>query len=267
MIINWAIEARKWQILVRAVQHVSFYTAAKAVLSGVSLSLVIPNGFGDYAGRAVYMDEGKRLRSLSVTFAGGTSQLVVTLIAGVVALVYLKNYVWNMEALRGLSVFWINSMITMIAIGSVCMLFIYYKLSLITRLAEKIPFVYKYKYLIEGLESFHRKELTRILCLSVVRYIVFVVQYLLMLHIFSVNIFWPDAIATTSVLFFSACYIAYNSRSRPGHTRRSRKTTFWIAKRQYAGHSIYGCGYMAIKSYNTCSCRNFVYLEHKIIQK
>jgi hypothetical protein len=30
---------------------------------------------------------------------------------------------------------------------------------------------------------------------------VFVVQYLLMLHIFSVNIFWPDAIATTSVLF------------------------------------------------------------------
>ena len=45
----------------------SAFTAYKAVLSGVSLSLFVPNGIGDYAGRLVYMREGNRLKSITLT--------------------------------------------------------------------------------------------------------------------------------------------------------------------------------------------------------
>ena len=66
---------------------------------------------------------------------------------------------------------------------------------------EKIPIVYKYRFMVENLEHINRHDLTRILLLSIVRFCVFIVQYLLMLHIFNVQINTIDAVSTTSVLF------------------------------------------------------------------
>lgn len=54
-------------------------------------------------------------------------------------------------------------------------------------MVEKIPFVSKYVYFIDKVKYFHRKELTRILNLSIARYIIFIVQYLLLLHVFKIN--------------------------------------------------------------------------------
>ncbi len=202
MLLNWGIEARKWQILVSSVQKVSLFTAAKAVLSGLSLSLFIPNGIGEYFGRIIYMNEGNRLRSIALTIAGSMSQLIVTLIAGLCGLLYLKNNVWaGAGQLQGLSVFWVNSIISMIFMGCLLLVLIYFRLSWLTALVEKIPFVYKYRYLIQNLEAFHWKELTRILSLSVSRFVVFTVQYLILLHIFNVQVSPVNAASTTSVLF------------------------------------------------------------------
>jgi len=200
--INWAIEARKWQMLVRTVQSVRYFTAVKAVLSGLSFSLFAPNGIGDYFGRIVYMKEGNRLRSIAVTTVGSISQILVTLVAGLAGLIYLNKTAWQgLPQAQGFTGFWVTAMTYMIAMTAVVVAFIYYRLSWLTTLVEKIPFVYKYKYLIESLETFHWKELTKILALSVIRFIVFIVQYLLMLHIFNVQINWFDAVCTTSVLF------------------------------------------------------------------
>lgn len=202
MLLNWGIEARKWQILVAPVQNVNYFTAFKAVLSGLALSLFLPNGIGDYFGRIVFMKEGNRLRSISLTIVGSMSQLIVTIIGGFIGLLYLRNESWkNVEALQGISEFWVNIIISMIAMGIVLMLFVYFKLSWLTVLVEKIPFVQKYKWLIEHLEAFHWKELTRILFLSFIRYLVFIVQYIIALHIFGVALSMMDAAFTTSVLF------------------------------------------------------------------
>ncbi len=202
MMLNWAIESAKWRILVSTVQKVSFFTAVKAVLTGVSFSLFVPNGIGDYFGRIVYMREGNRLRSISVTIVGSISQLLVTIGAGFSGLLYLKSHAWKHLALeQGFTGFWLNGVLYMIAMTIVVVVFIYYRLSWLTALVEKIPFVYKYRYFIQTLEIFHWKELTRILMLSVIRYCVFIVQYILMLHIFNVQLYWLDAASTTSVLF------------------------------------------------------------------
>ncbi len=202
MLLNWGIEARKWQILVTPVQHVNYFTAWKAVLSGLALSLFLPNGIGDYFGRIAYMNEGNRLKSVALTIVGSMAQLIITLVGGFIGLIWLKNNGWKeTPQLQGLSVFWINSIVSMIGMGILLMLFIYFKLSWLTVLVEKIPFVQKYKWLIEHLETFHRRELTRILFLSFIRYCIFIVQYLLALHIFNVQLSWTNAACTTSVLF------------------------------------------------------------------
>ena len=202
LFLNWGIEARKWQLLMRPIQQVSFLTSVKAILSGLALSLFLPNGFGEYPARALYMKAGNRLRSVALNVAGSMAQLIVTLVAGIVSLIYLKQYSWkNTQGIEGLSILWLNGIISMIIMGTLLLIVIYFRLSSLAKLFEKIPFVYKYKYFIEGVETFHWKELTRILYLSCIRFIVFVVQYILVLHLLEVKIDVVDAICTTCVLF------------------------------------------------------------------
>ena len=64
--VNWGIEARKWQVLLRTLQPVSFFTAYKSVLSGVTLSINTPNRIGEYGGRILYVQEGKRIKAISL---------------------------------------------------------------------------------------------------------------------------------------------------------------------------------------------------------
>jgi len=202
MITNWGIEAAKWKILVSRIQHINYFTCFKAVLSGVSLSLLLPNGIGDYAGRTVYMNEGNRLRSVTLTLVGSMAQLIITLIAGLFGLIYLKETSWkNIGELQGLSGYWINVIIFMVAIGSTLMLVIYFKLNWLTLMFEKIPFVSRYKFMVENLETIESRVLTRILLLSLIRFTVFIVQYLAVLHIFNVQLNIVDATCTVCVMF------------------------------------------------------------------
>jgi len=199
---NWGLESRKWQLLMRPIECVSFLTSVKAILSGLALSLFLPNGFGEYPARALYMKEGNRLRSVALNIAGSMAQLIITLIAGIISLIYLRNYSWQAKPqMQGLSMLWLNGIISMIISGTVLLILIYFRLSWLTKLFEKIPFVYKYRHFIQSLETFHWKELTRILYLSFLRFIVFVVQYIIVLQLLHVKIDLADAVCTTCVLF------------------------------------------------------------------
>ncbi len=200
MFLNWGIEALKWQILIRPVQKINYLKSLKAVLSGISFALFIP--VGDYLGRLLYMKEGNRLRSVSLNIAGSMSQLIITLLAGIVGIFYLRSHVLQPKMqLGGLSEFWLDALVYVIVSGSLVLVMIYFKLSRITTLLEKVPFIYRYRFFIEGLEHFTTGELTRILLLSFCRYCIFIVQYLLVLHIFGVGIAALNAMSATSVLF------------------------------------------------------------------
>lgn len=202
MAANWGIEAFKWRLLMSPVQKVSFFTAVRAVLSGLSLSLFIPNGIGEYAGRTVYMEEGNRLRSVALNVAGSMAQLIVTLVAGLISLLYLRNNTWGgLPQVQGLSGLWLNGVFSMIALGTLILIVTYFRLSWLALLLEKIPFVNKYKLIIEGLENFEWKYLTRILILSAIRFCAFTVQYIVVLKLMHVNIDFTNALCTTSVLF------------------------------------------------------------------
>src|SRR5688500_9828643 len=73
MFVNWSIEAIKWKIAIRPVQSVSFLKAFRAILSGVSFTVIMPNRVGEYLGRVLYMDDGNRLKTISVTIVSSIS--------------------------------------------------------------------------------------------------------------------------------------------------------------------------------------------------
>lgn len=204
MFANWSCEALKWRVLIGHIQPISFITAFKAILSGLSVSLAMntPNGAGEYIGRILYIKQGNRLRAITLTFVGSISQLIVTMVLGTIGLFLLRNHFYNTtnESFH-LSLRLIN----LIAYGSIIvttgLIVVYFKLSWLIKLLEKIPFVSKYSFFIQKLEDFKWQELLKVLLISALRYIVFAIQYLLLLPVFSVGIEMVTAFWLITVMF------------------------------------------------------------------
>ncbi len=202
MIMNWTLEALKWRLAMKPVQNVSLLTAGKAVFSGLSFSMFIPTAAGEYVGRTLYMEEGNRLRSLSLNVVGSIAQLLITLIAGAIGLFYLKDILINKAASEtSLSQIWFDGLLYAVIVAIVVFLFIYFQISWFTKWFEKIPFIQKHLIFVQSLEEFRWRQLTQILLLSVLRYSVFIVQYLIVFQLFDIEIFWVQAAFATAVLF------------------------------------------------------------------
>lgn len=202
MFVNWGLEAKKWQMLVSGIQNVSFFRAFRAIFTGQAIALNTFNGVGEYVGRVIYLNEGNRLRAIALSIVGSMSQLIITLVMGLIGLLYVKFKILDeTHHVQGLSKFWLDAMLISLGFWTLVFLVLYFQLSWLTKLVEKIPFVAKYSFYIQKLEDFHYKELTKILLLSFFRYVVFVVQYLLLLQLFNVEVVWYKLAWMVCVLF------------------------------------------------------------------
>jgi hypothetical protein len=199
---NWGIEARKWQVLLKPVQQMSFFRAYKSVLSGVALSLNTPNRMGEYGGRILYVKEGSRIKAIALSIAGSISQLVLTLIMGCGGLIYLLYFQTDHTGpVMGLSLFWIEILLFVSCVVASLLILFFFRLSWLIRLIEKIPSAERLIRYINVLEKFTPKLLLRLLSLSFFRYLVFVIQYILLLQVLQVEISWIDSFWIISILF------------------------------------------------------------------
>jgi Lysylphosphatidylglycerol synthase TM region len=208
MAVNWGLEALKWKLSVAPVQQVSFWRAFKAVMAGVSLAVNTPNRIGEYVGRVFYIEEGKRLQVISLTVVGSLSQLVVTLVMGCIGLFFVKsNLVHATEPLQSGSMFWLGVM-QYITFGiTLVITILYFRLSWLVKIVEKLPGISKYAWFFSVVEQFGYKILLKLLSLSTLRYIVFVIQYILLFQVFKVELNNWLAFWLVSVMFLALAII------------------------------------------------------------
>lgn len=198
---NFGIEALKWKVLVSSVQKVSFWKAVKATLSGHALVFNSINRFGESAARAIYLDEGHRLKGMAIAMVGSMSLILVNLVMGLLGMLYLRIYILDAtHRLEGLSVFWLTGLMSVLSFGTILLGLMYYKLSWLIRLFEKIPLIARYKFVVEHMEKLRWQFLTKILLLSALRYVVFIVQYVLMMQVFEVGMSVADSAALVAVM-------------------------------------------------------------------
>jgi len=200
MVANWSLEALKWKLSVQRVQPVPFFKSLKAILSGVSFSVTTPNRMGEYLGRVLYMNEGNRLKVISLTVLGSLSQLIVTIFFGLLALFILKPDIIG----AGLSGWpeWINIGIIGASVAFIFLTVFYFRIGWLTRWIEKIPAIKKYIWLINELERTDTTLLMRLLSISMLRYFVFATQYFLLFRFFAVEVNWWQGFWATSLVFF-----------------------------------------------------------------
>ncbi len=201
MIINWSIEALKWKISIQNVQPMSFSRSFRAVLSGVSFSVSTPNRIGEYLGRILYMEEGNRLRVISLTIVSSMSQLIITLLAGSAGLFFIRKNMETGNMIEGLDSFWLQVLQYGVIIILLILTGIYFRLSLLTTVVDKLRNSNRYSWLISSLRAIDATLLWKLLSLSAIRYIVFVLQYFLLFRLFEVNIVWWQCFGAVSVIF------------------------------------------------------------------
>lgn len=158
--LNVGLEAYKWKLILKPVQEISIWASAKIILAGRSLNVISPFGIGDAF--AKYM--GTTLDHRAQTIGGVTidrfSQLVPTIIIGIVSVSYLIE--------RGFSVplkpiLW--SVISVTFLAMVALLF-------------GKAYKNKIKGYVQLIDSINMLSLSKIVGAAFLRYAVFTFQFL-----------------------------------------------------------------------------------------
>jgi len=228
--VNWGMEARKWQLLMNAIQPMSFFTAFKSVLCGVTLSLNTPNRIGEYGGRILFVNEGNRIKAITLSIAGGMAQLIITMLMGCFGLTYLLFTMDASDLLMGISVFWIKIFLYGSIFGTIIFIFFFFRLSWLIRLMEKLPYADRFSKYINILETFDAKILLRLLSLSLCRYIVFVLQYIFMLQLLQVEQNAWSGFWIITVMFWILAIIPSFAIAELGIRGTVAKTLFYYSK-------------------------------------
>ena len=190
--LNWGIEARKWQVLVKRLEPISLFTALKAVLAGLAFSMNTPNRIGEFGGRMMYIHEGHRWKAFALSIVAGYSQLMVTLLMGMTGMSFVLLAPVHLTADFRL---WLRIMFYGTAIVSLLLLVLYLRLAFVTRWIDRLPGADKYAKHLATIEALPVTILLRTISLSFLRYFIFVFQYILFLQLFGVDaaaftLFW-----------------------------------------------------------------------------
>jgi hypothetical protein len=153
--------------------------------------MLTPNRVGEYGGRVFYVEEGNRIKAISLTIVGSISQLLVTLMLGCTGLIVLRFISHNSSlALNVLPEFW-GDLLIYLSLGITILLLLFYiRLGWLVRMIEKVPAFQKIVQHIVVLDEFDNKQLLRVLFLSFIRYLVFVLQYILLLKLMKIDLSW-----------------------------------------------------------------------------
>jgi uncharacterized membrane protein YbhN (UPF0104 family) len=198
MVINWSIEAWKWKLAVKKIQSISFTRSFKAILSGVSFSVSTPNRVGEYVGRVMYMEEGNRLRAISLTIICSMSQLIITLSMGVLGLVYLMPRLLMADLVSGL---WVKLVLYGVLLTLLFLTVFYFRLSWLVKWIDRLPGSQRWAWIINAVEDINATMLLQLLSLSLVRFVVFGIQYYLLFRLFGVELAWWQGFWATSITF------------------------------------------------------------------
>ncbi|GAB3538222.1 hypothetical protein GCM10027443_32730 [Pontibacter brevis] len=195
--VNWGFEAKKWQLLGQKIEHLSFRQAYRAVMVGLTLGFVTPNRLGDYAGRVLALKSEERLRAVGAIFIGRFCQLVATILAGSFGLVYFifRFYLAQYPAVS------MSVMVLLLGLNVASLLLLYNAGAMVAVVGGIRP-LRKFVSYLSVMSAYTSPEMTRVLLLSLGRYFVFLIQFVLLLLLFGVQLRPIEYISGVSGTFF-----------------------------------------------------------------
>lgn len=192
ILVNWGIEAKKWQILASKIENISFKSAFQSVLIGLSLGFVTPANLGDYAGKIWQLKSKNKTESVGAILLGNGIQFYVSLLFGEMA--YL--IIWRKE----ITIF-DQIIFCLIAFALILGVIIYHYRVKIIGYLPKIAWLKSFQNHFEMMLKFNSNEIGQLFMWSILRYLTFSLQFVLIFMIFKVNIHSIDLWAVSCLVF------------------------------------------------------------------
>lgn len=166
--VNWFLETAKWKKLISASEKISWGQAWSAVLAGLAIGSATPNRVGEFAGRIFQLKSTPLRDGIVFTLVSSFMQVIVTIAFGVLGLLMTDpdKYLHSDKAF----------MWTVAVVGVGCVIVAYARTA-----RGKIG-----EYL-QALRKIDGTVLRTVLGLSTLRYIVYSIQFYLMLRLCGVE--------------------------------------------------------------------------------
>lgn len=164
MPLNWLAEAQKWRIIAGRSEEISLKKALVGVLAGLATGAATPNRSGEFAGRIMALRETGLKDGMVLTFFSSAVQVMITIFAGVAGLIYFRKHELVTE----------HSDHFVLMIG-LCVLFFTIAAFLIRKKELKEKF--------RVLSALDMGLLSRSLCWSALRYLIYAMQFYILLRI------------------------------------------------------------------------------------
>lgn len=196
MLVNWVLEAVKWKKLIKRVEELSLWQAIESVFCGLTWAVFTPNRIGEYGGRIFFLSPRRRITGVVAMAVGNLAQLVLTNVFGAIsALIFVYHYVPIEKilflTLCGLAIVFISFF-----------LIFYFNVKWVNSLLLSIRFTRKFKKFYAVLGRYRKRELAKILLLSLARYSVFTSQYVILFAWLIPDIPINDVLLLIPILFF-----------------------------------------------------------------
>lgn len=201
---NWAVEAVKWRALLCRVERLSFLRAFAATIAGTSVGLVTVNRTGEFIGRVLFLAPENRVAGSFTSALGSMAQFVITLVFGGIGLVALTVMEVPLPWPSG----WVSGMLatlTALVTGTALVLFLHP--GLFRQLLLLLPFLRRFNEASNILSRFERSDLVTVLLLSATRYVIFGLQYVLLLSAFGGGVDAFTSMAAIAVIYLIATMI------------------------------------------------------------
>lgn len=202
MLINWAIETIKWRTVLPKDYRICFLRSYKAVLAGITAGSVTPNRIGEFGGRVFFLKPQHRKQAIPTTIIADISQFITTICFGLIAFSVLGYKKINIIA--DYSGFANTVLITGLALMIISVL-VYFKPSIFKNYLFKIKKIKKYESIFSHLDNLKISVQIKVLLLSILRYIIFIIQFYLIFNLFEIEINLINTfIAVANVYFANA---------------------------------------------------------------
>jgi len=202
MPLNWLIESLKWKISLKNIYNISFKNAVKSVLAGITTSIFTPNRIGEFIGRLSFIPSNKLAQATASEIINSVTQSVTTVVAGVVAFVLFPNFIQT--AIPDIK---INTNKILI-ITTILLLIIMFLISVFKKK--------QVKKFVKTLQNFKTSALLKITALSIIRFLIFLIQFFIILKFLQTetNIFLSSA--ALSIFYFLMMFLPVLTIAEPG---------------------------------------------------
>ena len=189
--LNWLLEIFKWRTLVSALQKIDVRNAAIQCLSALSASLWTPNRIGEYGVKPLYFPKDKRKKVMVLNLFSNLSQMLATLLFGIPGLLYFVfRYRIDIPAWKPLMV--LGIVLLLLVAG-----YAFRKKQLLIRGLT-------IQKLLNFLKSISLEIRSRIVLLSILRYLVFSSLFYLLLAFFGITITLSEAAPLITAMYITA---------------------------------------------------------------